>query len=74
VNGLGECERCNYAKEAPGWSVTTAYDEKGCHTAEFITPTGARHRSTAPPLPGPSRVELSQVEFRVGVHIAKPAA
>ena len=20
VNGLGECERCNYAKEASGWT------------------------------------------------------
>jgi hypothetical protein len=52
ANGLGECKRCNYAKEAPGWTVATAVDENGCHTAEFITPTGARHRSTAPPLPG----------------------
>ena len=52
VNGLGECERCNYAKEAPGWTVATAVDETGSHTAEFVTPTGARHRSTAPPLPG----------------------
>jgi hypothetical protein len=52
LNGLGECERCNYAKEAPGWTVATTVDENGGHTAEFITPTGARHRSTAPPLPG----------------------
>jgi hypothetical protein len=29
TNGLGECERCNYAKEAPGWRVTTG-DEKRC--------------------------------------------
>jgi len=52
ANGLGECERCNYAKEAPGWTVATAFDETGRHAAEFTTPTGARHRSTAPPLPG----------------------
>jgi hypothetical protein len=51
TNGLGECELCNYAKEAPGW-VVTATNESGSHTAEFVTPTGARHRSTAPPLPG----------------------
>ncbi|MBV9512613.1 MAG: DUF222 domain-containing protein [Mycobacteriaceae bacterium] len=50
-NGLGLCERCNYEKEAPGWRVS-AGDENGTHTAEFITPTGAHHRSTAPPLPG----------------------
>jgi hypothetical protein len=51
VNGLGECERCNYVKEAPGWRVT-AVEENGTHTAEFVTPTGARYRSTAPTLPG----------------------
>jgi hypothetical protein len=51
VNGLGECERCNYVKEAPGWRVTTT-DENGTHTAQFATPTGARYQSTAPPLPG----------------------
>ena len=73
-NGLGECERCNYDKEAPGWTVTTSTDEKGTHTAEFTTPTGARHHSQAPPLPGGVRVELSEVEFRVGIHLAKPAA
>src|SRR5262245_24787641 len=48
LNGLGECERCNYVKEAPGWQVT-ARDENDTHTAEFVTPTGARYRSTAPP-------------------------
>ena len=39
-NGLGECERCNYAKESPGWQVTAGNDENGVHTAEFATPTG----------------------------------
>jgi len=24
TNGLGECERCNYTKEAPGWCVTAS--------------------------------------------------
>jgi hypothetical protein len=24
ANGLGECEQCNYVKEAPGWQVTGA--------------------------------------------------
>ena len=52
TNGLGLCEACNYTKEAPGWQVTTATDETGTHTAEFTTPTGTRHRSNAPPLPG----------------------
>lgn len=49
-NGLGECEACNYAKESPGWRVT-ACNENGVHTAEFVTPAGARYRSRAPPLP-----------------------
>jgi hypothetical protein len=52
VNGLGECEACNYAKEAPGWQVSAGVDDTGTHTAEFTTPTGAVYRSTAPPLPG----------------------
>ncbi|MBV8930720.1 MAG: DUF222 domain-containing protein, partial [Mycobacteriaceae bacterium] len=50
-NALGSCEGCNYVKEAPGWRVR-AGDENGSHTAEFVTPTGARYQSTAPPLPG----------------------
>jgi len=52
VNGLGLCERCNYVKESDGWIVTSTTTENGTHTAEFTTPTGARHRSTAPPMPG----------------------
>jgi len=52
INGLGLCEMCNYTKEADGWTVTAATSENGTHTAEFTTPTGARHHSTAPPMPG----------------------
>jgi hypothetical protein len=69
TNGLGECERCNYTKEAPGWRVTTA-EENGVHTAEFVTPTGARYRSTAPPLPGAPMITVSEVEIRIGIAIA----
>jgi len=36
-NGLGLCERCNYAKEAAGWRVSTSVDENHTHTAEFTT-------------------------------------
>ena len=71
VNGLGECERCNYAKEAPGWAVATRCDGKGRHTAEFTTPTGARHMSTAPPLPGPTRVDLAELQARMTAELAK---
>jgi hypothetical protein len=69
LNGLGACERCNYVKEAPGWLVSTA-EENGTHTAEFITPTGARYRSTAPPLPGAPMVMVSEVEIRIGIALA----
>jgi hypothetical protein len=69
ANGLGECERCNYTKEAPGWRVTTG-DQNGVHTADFVTPTGARYRSTAPPLPGAPLVAISEVEIRIGVALA----
>jgi hypothetical protein len=68
-NGLGECERCNYTKEALGWRVA-AGDENGVHTAEFVTPTGARYRSTAPPLPGAPLIAVSEVEIRIGVALA----
>jgi len=74
VNGLGECEACNYAKEAPGWTVTTGCDDKGCHTAEFTTPTGGRYHSKAPPLPGPARIDLSEIELRIGIALGKHAA
>ncbi|BBX91972.1 DUF222 domain-containing protein [Mycolicibacterium boenickei] len=75
LNGLGECERCNYVKESPGWSVTTT-DENGVHTAEFVTPTGAAYRSTAPPPPGPIEHYESVTELRVAIEFARcaPAA
>jgi hypothetical protein len=69
INGLGECERCNYVKEAPGWQVATA-DESGVHTAEFVTPTGAVYRSSAPPLPGTPMITVSEVQVRIGVALA----
>jgi hypothetical protein len=74
VNGLGDCEACNYAKEAPGWTVTTSQDENGGHHAEFVTPTGARHHSKAPPLPGPRHIDISTIEAGIGIFIAKHAA
>jgi hypothetical protein len=62
ANGLGMCERCNYTKEGPGWRVAASVDEKGRHTAEFTTPTGARYRSGAPPPPG--RLDIFVIEPR----------
>ncbi|MEZ0342197.1 HNH endonuclease [Mycobacterium sp. pV006] len=69
VNGLGECEACNYAKEAPGWRVTTDTVE-GQHRAQFRTPTGAVYHSTAPPLPGPPiRRKVSLMEGRLSIDL-----
>jgi hypothetical protein len=66
-NGLGTCERCNYAKEAPGWRVTATVDGTGGHRAEFETPTGMSYHSGAPPPPGPFEIFVSEVEVRVAI-------
>jgi hypothetical protein len=71
-NGLGLCERCNYAKEAAGWRVSTSMDENHTHIAEFTTPTGRRYRSGAPPR-GPE-ITISDIEVRVGIALAQHAA
>ena len=72
INGLGLCERCNYAKEADGWQVSTSMDENHTHTAEFTTPTGRRYQSGAPPR-APA-ITISDVEIRVGIALARHAA
>ena len=54
-------ERCNYAKESPGWQVK-AGDENGTHIAEFVTPTGAKYKSAAPPLPDVSDIAASETD------------
>jgi len=69
-NGLGLCERCNYAKESPGWLVS-AGDENGTHTAQFVTPTGAKYNSTAPPPPGMTFISASEIEARIGIALAE---
>ncbi|KWX60728.1 HNH endonuclease, partial [Mycobacterium sp. NAZ190054] len=68
-NGLGLCEACNYAKEAPGWRVSTG-EENGEHRAEYVTPTGATYTSIAPVLPGPPvRRRLSLAEGRLSIDL-----
>ena len=47
-NGQGLCERCNYAKQAHGWTTRTIPGPR--HTVEITTPTGHRYRSEAEPL------------------------
>ncbi|MDX1883897.1 DUF222 domain-containing protein [Mycolicibacterium sp. 120270] len=71
VNGLGECEHCNYTKETPGWQVNTTTDETGVHSAEFTTPTQHRYRSTAPPTPGQPTIEITELEVRIGIALAQ---
>jgi hypothetical protein len=71
-NGLGSCERCNYAKEAAGWRVSTTVNENHTHTAEFTTPTGKSYRSEAPPR-APT-IAFSDIELRIGIALAKHAA
>ncbi|MCD4524672.1 HNH endonuclease [Nocardioides sp. cx-173] len=52
TNLQGLCERCNHAKQAPGWLARASTDPSGVHTVEITTPTGHRHRSRAPDPPG----------------------
>jgi hypothetical protein len=70
-DGLGLCERCNYAKESVGWRVEAGVADNGTHTADFRTPTGACYRSTAPPLPGCPVVTVSEVETRIGLALSQ---
>ena len=51
LNGQGDCEACNYTKQAPGWH-TKAINLHGGHTVEITTPTGHQYRSRAPDPPG----------------------
>ncbi len=55
-NAAGLCEACNYAKQGAGWAAEPEPHEPGrLHSFIITTPTGHRHRSTAPPLPMPLR-------------------
>ncbi|WP_166354069.1 DUF222 domain-containing protein [Phytoactinopolyspora limicola] len=50
VNGRGTCERGNYVRDLPGWTIRLV-DPDG-HLVETTTPTGHRYFSTPPPAPG----------------------
>lgn len=76
LNGQGLCERCNYAKEAPGWKhVSTAPGAGMTHAVTITTPTGHTYPSKAPPIldkpslacsrPQPSRIEQAIEELLV---------
>jgi Domain of unknown function (DUF222) len=51
-NGWGNCEACNYTKQAPGWRTVRIPSPDGRHEVEVITPTGHRYRSRPPDQPG----------------------
>ena len=70
ANGLGLCERCNYTKETPGWTVSVEIGENGTHTARYTTPTGAHHHSMAPPAPGTPPTPMSDVEVWLNNRLA----
>ncbi|MGT2460618.1 HNH endonuclease [Sinomonas atrocyanea] len=72
ANGQGLCERCNQAKEAPGWRHATTPALR--HTVTVTTPAGHRYRSTAPPLPGVREVIGHRVEFPGGECVFHTAA
>jgi hypothetical protein len=49
-NGQGLCEACNLVKESRGWHARRR--PGGRHRVETTTPTGHRHTSRSPALPG----------------------
>jgi len=59
--GQGFCESRNYAKQVPGWDHHPRPGPGG-HTVDITTPTGHRHRSTAPPLLGLRHPAYREVE------------
>ncbi len=66
ANGQGLCEACNHAKEAPGWQARASRDDG---TVETWTPTGHRHLSRPPALPGTSPPVLRpRTRVEVGFH------
>lgn len=63
-NGQGLCERCNYLKEAPGW---TSWVDRGGEI-NTMTPAGHRHVSRPPPLAYAARrprdgAKMTRAEF-----------
>ena len=68
VNGQGKCERCNQAKEMPGWSARASAPPGDRHTVQTTTPTGHAYRSRAPALPGSPHAPPNR--SRLEIHFA----
>ncbi|MBK8867777.1 MAG: DUF222 domain-containing protein [Actinomycetales bacterium] len=47
-NAAGLCERCNHAKESPGWATSVASSPGEPMVITTVTPTGATHQTVAP--------------------------
>jgi hypothetical protein len=52
TNCTGGCERCNYTKQAPGWTAHGGAPPGQRHTVHTTTPTGHVYQSRAPAPPG----------------------
>ncbi len=55
ANAQGLCERCNQAKEAPGWHAAAVPDPDDPTRVRTTTPTGHTYDSTAPPASRPGK-------------------
>lgn len=64
--GQGLCERCNLAKEAPGWRARAASPPAARHLVTTTTPTGHVYHSRAPTAPGATPVRASRLEVAFG--------
>jgi hypothetical protein len=60
---------CASAATTPRKHLGGAGDEDGVHTAEFVTPTGARYCSRAPLLPGSPLITVSEIEVRFALAV-----
>lgn len=54
-NGQGLCQRCNLAKEVPGWSSEAVQGPDGRPGTVIRTPTGHSYNASRPVLPGKAR-------------------
>lgn len=61
-------------QRGPRSTRAAEHDENGVHAIKLSTPTGARHRTKAPPLPGSPRIDISRTEWLLSTHLGNNAA